>query len=41
VWRQYQTNISTPSMMKLSFFDEDRVKSDRLNDGFLSNPGEP
>jgi hypothetical protein len=28
-------------MMKLSFFDGDRVNFDRLNDSFLSKPGEP
>jgi hypothetical protein len=28
-------------MMKLSFFDGDRVNFDSLNDGFLSKPGRP
>jgi hypothetical protein len=28
-------------MMKLSFFDGDRVNFDSLNDGFLSKPDRP
>ncbi|MEB5972183.1 hypothetical protein ACWXWB_10575 [Pantoea dispersa] len=36
-WRQYQTNISPDSIMKLSFFDDDHKLTHQIFDGFLSN----
>ncbi|HGM5102607.1 hypothetical protein QZP91_09880 [Serratia marcescens] len=38
-YRQYQTKIPKPSIMKILFFDRDRAIFDKLFDIFQSNSG--